>query len=37
MRIKKKRGTSDEELFSHLLNEVLNEKAKKIWERIKEI
>ncbi len=37
MRIKKKRGTSDEELFSLLLNEVLNEKAKKIWERIKEI
>ena len=37
MRIKKKRGASDEELLSLLLNEVLNERAKKIWERIKEI
>ncbi len=37
MRIKKKRGVSDEELLSLLLNEVLNERAKKIWERIKEI
>ncbi|ADD08414.1 hypothetical protein Aboo_0603 [Aciduliprofundum boonei T469] len=37
MRIKKKRGATDEELFSLLLNEVLNDRAKKIWERIKEI
>jgi len=33
---KKKKAPSDEELFSLLLNEILNERAKKIWERIKD-
>ncbi len=37
MKIKKKIGATDEELFSLLLNEVLNDRAKKIWERIKDI
>ena len=35
MKIKKKKGPSDEELLSLLLNEILNDRAKRIWEKIK--
>ena len=34
---KKKRVKTKEELFELLLNEILDEKAKGIWERLKEI
>ena len=38
MRIrKKKKVLSDEELFNILLENVLDERAKKIWERIKDM
>jgi len=36
MKLKKKKGPTDEELFELLLNEILDERAKKIWERIKD-
>ncbi len=35
--LKKKMPPSDEELFDMLLEEILDERAKKIWERIKDI
>ncbi len=35
--MKKKKVLSREELFELLLNEVLNYRAKKIWERIKDM
>ena len=34
---KKKKVLSDEELFNILLNEILDYRAKKIWERIKDM
>ena len=34
---KKKKILSDEELFNILLNEILDYRAKKIWERIKDM
>ncbi len=34
---RKKKVLSDEELFDLLLREVLNYRAKKIWERIKDM
>ena len=34
---KKKKVKTKEELFELLLNEILDEKAKGIWERLKEI
>ncbi len=34
---KKKKVMSDEELFNMLLEEVLDEKAKRIWEKIKDM
>ncbi len=34
---KKKKVKTKEELFELLLNEILDEKAKEIWERLKEI
>ncbi len=36
-RRKKETVKSDEELFSILLNEIMDDKAKKIWERLKKI
>jgi len=36
MKLKKKKGPTDKELFKLLLNEILDERAKKIWERIKD-
>ena len=35
MKIKKKKGPRDEDLFLLLLKEILNEKAREIWEKIK--
>ena len=35
MKIKKKKGPRDEDLFLLLLNKILNEKAREIWEKIK--
>ncbi len=34
---KKKKVMSDEELFDLLLNEILDYRAKKIWDRIKDM
>ncbi len=33
---KKKKAKSDEELFSLLLDEILDERARRIWEKIKD-
>ena len=37
IKLRKKKVLSDEELFHLLLNEILDDRAKKIWERIKNI
>ncbi len=36
MKSRKKKGPSDEELFTLLLEKILNERARRIWEKIKE-